>query len=328
VGWAVIALPVSVYSNVVYPELAHHKLLECIMPNTSYALTFFSPEELFRDYSQITVDHHHFFYRPDLYGRLLVRGVALNVLAFYHKGVANYHFNTGPLPGPAVIGFFTIGLALVLASLRRPQAWLLVLWFVAGVVLLSVINTFPPRLAHMVPIIPAMSILSAVGLLSVANFLTAWIWDVPWRPHVTNVLLIVAMGWIAMTGLENYFWEVPQKHRPDVENIIAFSALGLDSPRHLVYIYSTEEQKRMVGGEGTPWVINNFSTLARYHAVERETFLSTYSLDPEKPYTFFFFLGDETEVVDYLEQTFEARIFPHVYFNHVGEVILLSWRRR
>ncbi len=328
VGWAVTALPISVYSNVVYPELSHHKLLECILPNTSYALTFFSPEELFRDYPEITVDHHHFFYRPDLYGRLLVRGVALNGLAFFHKGVANYHFNTGPLPGPAVIGFFTIGLALVLASLRRPQAWLLVLWFFAGVVLLSVINTFPPRLAHMVPIIPAMSILSAVGLFAVVNFLTVWIRSVPWMLHVTNVLLIVTMGWIAMTGLENYFWEVPQKHRPDVENIIAFSALELESPRHLVYVYSTEEQKRMVGGEGTPWIINNFSTLARYHAVEREAFLSSHSLEPDKPYTFFFFLEDEAEVVDYLEQTFEARIIPHVYFNHGGEIILLSWMSR
>ncbi len=168
-GAILTVLPLVIYTGVMRPNQVHRKMLENLYPVEGYANTVFAEEELYRDYPPLQIGRYTFFYRPDLYAKLLVRGGIRSLLAFHHPHMATQHYIASAIPGPLGTLFYTAGLGVALAHIRRPAAVLLLVWLLSSIVLLSVIHTFPPRFPHLVPVAPVVALLSALGIVALAR---------------------------------------------------------------------------------------------------------------------------------------------------------------
>jgi 4-amino-4-deoxy-L-arabinose transferase-like glycosyltransferase len=319
IGWTATALPHLVYANAVDPAALRRKSLESMFPNAQYALSLFDPEQVYRDYPPITVDEAQFFYRPDLYGRLIVRAAVRSFLVFHHRELVSEHFIAGPLAGPLAVCFYFVGLVVTLAGLRRKNLVLVAIWFASGLLFLSIINTFPPRHQHLVSIIPAMSILTALGITTVADTLASQAHR--WQSAVSGLVAATIWSVIAFTGLRNYFVDVQAVFLPNSEQWMTFTALELEAPRQMIYVYADPQQKGFV-----PWGIRHLPTWANFGAVGLEDLYSKrFSIDPNGAYIFFFHEQNQAAVVSFLESVLNRSVSPQVYRNREQQIIALSY---
>jgi 4-amino-4-deoxy-L-arabinose transferase-like glycosyltransferase len=318
-GWIITVLPHFVYGGVVSKPSFTNKTEESLFPSLDYGLAFFPPGELFRDYPQIQIGSHTFFYRADIYLRLLVRGVIRSALVFHHDQLVTEHFVAGPLPGSVAVVFYFLGLVYAIQNLRNKNFLLLLLWFFAGIFLLSVIDTFPPRQTHLVPIIPAMSILIALGVLAVADFIAMA--SARYQRVVTGTFSFAAVILMTLAGLYNYFYVIPMTYPPYPENIMGFAALALKSPHQFIYVFDNEREKDFV-----PWMIRNIPNQAIYRTLSRN-YLGQFSMMPNMQYVFFFSPedGDLDPLHNDFSQTLKVEPVPQVYRNREGRAILVSY---
>ncbi|HEU4327062.1 MAG TPA: glycosyltransferase family 39 protein [Roseiflexaceae bacterium] len=316
-GGVLTALPHLAYANTHYPHLLRYKMLESLLPNSFYASSLFSEDELYRDYAPITIDDQTFFYRPDLYARLLGRGVVRTMLVFHYKGIIYEHFISGPLAGPSVASLYVLGLALLLARPKRPGHLLLLLWFGAGLVLLSMINTFPPRYQHTVPIIPALAIMLGLGIAALADTL-AQEFSGRARTLIGGSLTAALVAAMLVSNMREYFVDVQEAYPPPAAQIIGLAGLELREPRRLVYVVSDPQE-----GTALPWLLEQFPNKALYHTVTRDDLASgTFQLEPQQPYTVFFRERDRDVVEPFLAQRLGHPVTPKLHFTPLGDVEL------
>jgi len=311
------AYPQMVYSHVQDPNLSRYKLLESLFANAFYARDIFPDAELFRDHPPIEIDDQTFFYRPDLYGRLIARGAIRTLLAFHHSRLVFDHYIYGPLAGSASTVFYLLGLAAALAGLRRPEHVLLLLWFGSALVLLSMLNTFPPRYQHMVPVLPALAILIALGLTGAADLLA----ELLRARRLATAALALALASMLVSGAREYFVDVQNVYRASKDQVIAFVALDLREPRTLLYVYNTPEEQM-----ATPWQITQMPTLATFLAVQRDSLAGGgFQLTPGQTYTIFYRPADRQVVEPFLERRLGHPIIPELYLSRQDDVDLASY---
>lgn len=114
-AWAATAAPFLLYGNATDPVTLRVKLLESAFPNAFYARSIFPDAELFRDHAPFVIDGQTFFFRPDLYGILIGRGVVRTLLSFNMGGLVHEHFIVGALAGPLGAVLLAIGIAVAVA---------------------------------------------------------------------------------------------------------------------------------------------------------------------------------------------------------------------
>ncbi|MBI3763047.1 MAG: glycosyltransferase family 39 protein [Chloroflexi bacterium] len=190
-GWATVASPHLVYGSARDPSSLRYKMLESLFASADTARAFYTDDEIFSIAPPLKVDGQELFFHPGIYARLLLRGLVRTLLVFYHKDLVTEHFIASPLAGPVAVGFYTLGLALLIARLRERRFAFLALWFGSGLVLFSAINTFPPRHQHLVPIIPVMALLIGLGLEAVTGAVAAVL---PIRPRLRSAIHAALLG--------------------------------------------------------------------------------------------------------------------------------------
>src|SRR5205085_6596856 len=131
-------------------------------------------------------------------------------------------------------------------------------WFFGGLLLLSIGNTFPPRHQHLIVIIPAMSIMTAIGILACADWLGLQMHRARLPGAIAGAVFVVLL----ISGLWNYFVVMPGVYPPDLENVIAFNTLEQTRPRHVVFVSSDPERKSFV-----PLLLQNLPYRSTYHTV-------------------------------------------------------------
>ena len=293
-------------------------MVESIFPNVDYALDKFTSEELFRDYPPIDIGTERLFYRPDLYARLLVRGIVRSFLVFHHEDLVSEHYIDGPLAGPYAGIFYLLGLSIAIAGSRRKSLFLMSMWSIAGVLLLSGINTFPPRHQHLVAVIPATSILIALGIVMVADFFGSYFKKN--QTAISTSIVLVVFSLVVITGLRNFFIDVQERYVPNFENRIAFAALELESPTQMIYVYEDPNKRDFI-----PWVIRKTPTNANYRTVSTEE-LSQLVIDADGRYFFVFEEPSKDNALGFLEQTLRREIEPEVYRNAEGKILGMSYQ--
>lgn len=325
-------LPQVLYTNTTAPDLLRYKTLESLFPNVNYALAFFPAGELYRDNPPIAVGAETFFYRPDLYARLLVRGIVRSLLVFQQGSLVTEHYMASPLAGPLGAIFYFIGLVLALRNLRRREFILILFWWFGGTLLLSMINTFPPRYQHMVPIIPSLALFSALGLVTTVDVVTQ-AFRSPRAPRLVGsvrrplavlplAILSVLVAVIVATNLRNYFVEMPQEYLPGIEDIIAFQAIHVAEPTNVVYVY--DEQR----DEGwTPWMIVYVPTQVVYRSVSAASLQDApLVLQPGRPTIVYFYEQDAEVVKVALQKSLVlGDIQPTIYRDDLQRVIGMSY---
>jgi hypothetical protein len=111
-------------------------------------------------------DKLELFYDPSLYGIILLRGIVLSAAVLFDPIVNFDHHIIYGLAGPGSSIFFILGFGITAANFKNLRYRILLIWFLAGFFLLGAFTSFPPRPTHMVPMIPALSLISAIGLIS------------------------------------------------------------------------------------------------------------------------------------------------------------------
>jgi hypothetical protein len=312
----VLILPQVVYQGNVDYAGAQHKTLESLFNNSFYALQIFPPEELYRDYPPTTVGSVTFFYRLDLYAILIARGFVRSILAFnMNFGWFDRGWLTVPLTGAIGSVFYFIGLVLALRRIRQKQLLLLVIWFTSGLLLLSILNTFPPRDQHLVPVIPAVAILTAVGVVVCADFVSN-----KFRGKSVSLLLISGVVCASfVVGVNNYFVDMRERFRPNVENILAFHAMNAKAPENVVYINADKTF--------LPWILRFAPTKVQFRSIDVEGLrANALDIDPTENISFFFQPENIDAVLPILEQKYHLQhIKPEAYFDLERRPILYSW---
>ena len=237
VGWAVVAAPHLVWGNARDPSGLRYKTLESVFINADAARPYFPDKEIFAVAPPRVVDGRQLFFNPSLYARLILRGLVRSLLVFHHKDLVTEHFIASPLAGPVAVVFYAFGLALLSARLRERRYAFLALWFLSGLLLLSALNTFPPRHQHLMPIIPIMALLIGLGLDVVVEAVASFFQDV--RRRMTMRVALLALGVIAITaaGLWQYFYFVPRYYRPDLDQTMNWAGLHNPASTTFVYLY-------------------------------------------------------------------------------------------
>ncbi len=166
-GFILIYAPYAIKTTTVNPRILSHKWTESIFFNTWNKDVYFA--DVAATKTQILVwkvDRFDLFFEPELWTRILLRGVARTAFVFLHPDIVNEHFVVGPLAGgiPTSI-LFLLGWSTVLRGFlaREKRMILLVIWFLSCFLFLSALNTIGARWTHMIPVVPVLAIVMALG---------------------------------------------------------------------------------------------------------------------------------------------------------------------
>jgi 4-amino-4-deoxy-L-arabinose transferase-like glycosyltransferase len=266
-GWLISASPHLVYSGTVDPQTFRYKTVESIFFNVDAARLYFSTEEIFSHSPGWLVEPYHLYFNPGIYAWLFQRGFLRTILSFFLPGLIADHFVTSPLPGPISPIFLIIGMTVGFARFRERRYFFLLSWFFLVVILLSTMNTFPPRQTHMVPVIPVMVLLIAVGL-------DAFIETVAhsWRPHFSAFLRPMMISTISLVvisaGLFQYFSIIPGIFKPDLDQVMNWAELS--NHRNVPFFYIT---KRDNWEKWKPFMVGRMMPDRPFHVISEDDFL-------------------------------------------------------
>jgi hypothetical protein len=286
-GWGITFLPrVAYVMSGDHPQGLVDKIFETIFANPFYGLVYYGEADLINTMPLLHIgEDYTLFYDPVIYGELIFRGAIRTFLAIFDPYIISNHFLFSGLAGVVTPVFFLIGLAVSLRHRNQRRFGLLVIWFFAGMIFLSVISAFPPSQGQLVPIIPVLALLSAVGLVAVTESFMELLFKhyALLQISVRNILIAVAALAILALGLQRYFIIMPTTYRPTFENIPLWIARRIETPVSIVYLGPPRKAARIgqllntagVSHQYTPVVINNFSPETRLTKAPNITFIES-----------------------------------------------------
>jgi len=258
-GGIFTALPTTVYGSLHYSEGLFFKVAEAFVGNALYTRDFFPDAELSRLYPILTIYGQELFIEPRVYVLLLARGAFRTAFGLVSGGYVTQHFIVGALAGPGAI-FLVAGSGWVLANLLRIRGMVSLLWVFLCALLLSVACSFPPRDAHLVPIIPGLAIVTAVGVWLFVETLRYALGH-----RLADLLGIGMTVTIMVLSLHAFFVTMPQQYKPNLESIMLWTAREMPDESNIVFV---------VGDPYPPdwknWWMERFGMGHRYRAVPAE----------------------------------------------------------
>ncbi len=246
------------------PQGMSFKVFESVFFNTFNGLLFYSDEELTAVKPLFIMGGNELFYNPRIYLELIARGLIRTLLIFQKPWLISEHFIASPLTGTVGVIFYLIGLGAIFKRIREPRNMLLVLWFLVTIFGLSTLNTVPPRHTHMVSILPALAILTGMGLHILSKaFVSIHPGLGKWQP----VLLGILAAGVAVGGIYDYFILMPRRYHPQPDQIISWASLYAKD-EEFIYVYSDPAELDIV----RPYLITEFRPQVAYSTVSWEDF--------------------------------------------------------
>lgn len=250
-------------------EPLFYKLLETSFVSTFYGSAYYGPAELYPKGIVYLLGKNQVFYAPEVYAELLARSTIRTLAALFDPFIVTEHFMTTNFAGGllAAIGL-ALGLSLSLRSLKQTRFLLLLTWLGAGLIFLSIIAAFPPRHTHLVAVIPALALLSALGFAASLDILTSAL-----QKRLTPALIDrVQKGSIAIlsvalvfSGLREYFIVMPMRNPPLFEDIASWIAWRTEEPLTIFFLDSTEKTPHRVEYHvNTQMMPHKFDSVAPY----------------------------------------------------------------
>lgn len=288
-----------------------YKVLETSFFSAFYARAYYGNADLTTTQSE---GYPEVFYDPELYGRLLTRGVIRTLVSLFDPYLVTEHFMISALTGVISPVFFAIGFVLFLRKWKQSRFGLPLIWLVSGLVFLSMIGAFPPRHTHMVSLIPVFALISAAGLCAVVEVLTEYLPEkfLPFRTALTS-LLIAAISLSALyAGAKKYFVVMPETYPPSFEDYVAWVALQTEKPSAIVYL-------------GSPMLVHRVAYFVSTRMVPH-TYLSTdFSSFTPEPYAgpgvqTILFWDANAQGNEYLKHVPDGFGTPVAYHDNVGNV--------
>jgi 4-amino-4-deoxy-L-arabinose transferase-like glycosyltransferase len=311
-GLIVIAAPPIVYGVSRYPDAFANKLAESSFNNVFYARDLFPETDLYSQTGSFHVGDQQLFYEPSIYASLLVRGAVRTALSFHTPTIVNENFLIGALADPFGI-VYVLGLGWCLARWKRSAYAIFPAWLLIGGFVLSGMSAFPPRAALMLPVAPALIVLSAVGLVAAIDLLAAIVGGVPDRVKLFGVIgLTVVLGYV---GLRTYFVDMPARFPPDLDNTIFWYAQQMKPGADVTLI-----QPVGTPDDYQPWGMREFDLGVNFHLIKPDALPATnWANLCSNGCAFFFPAADYERVLPQLTQAFGA-IAPTPYTDAGGTI--------
>ena len=272
-GVLLVATPYFVYGYRQDPLGMGFKTFESVFFNTFNGEQFYTDAQLFKYAPAFTLGGNQLFFNPQIYGVLLMRGLIRTLLIFQKPWLISEHYIAFPLTGSVGSIFYVIGFFLVLKAVKQPRSQLILLWFLMEVLGFSTLNTVPPRYTHMVAIIPALALLTALGILGLVRAAAAIYTRVS---RASNLILAVLLGAVAIGGLVDYFVTSPAQYPPQPDQIMSWAALESHGEQ-FIYVYTDPSQAGF-----RPYIVSEFRQDISFTSIPFDQFTQT-SLSPESP---------------------------------------------
>ncbi len=241
IGGALIAGPHLIYGFQQNPQALRYKLIEGVYFNLDYAVHLFGEDSVYQTSTITYLDNYRMIQNPGLNQRLLLRGVIRSFLGLQLDEFSNNFFLTTPLAGPISAVFYILGLYALIAHFWKTNAYPFLVWFGSGMLFLSIISTFPPRPAHLVPIIPVLALFAGLGVVltfeKIGDFLASK--KPSWGILQTALLLAVCLT-IMISGMREYFVESPTVYRPNLEQVMNWAGLHNPPETKIYYVYDSD----------------------------------------------------------------------------------------
>jgi len=317
-GWAILFVPRVAYTGsgensggLVY------KIFETSFVNTFYAKAYYGESDLLRTIPLAGLsDKDTWFYNPVIYGELLLRGAVRTILAIFDPHIIFEHFLVTGLAGIITPIFFLVGLAISLRHAKQLRFGLPLMWLVAGLIFLSIIGAFPPRHTHLVSVIPALALLSGMGLVAVTQSLTDLISTRfgALRTLIRNLLVVGVSLAIIYFGFQRYYQTMPRTYPPTFEDVASWLAWRVERPVNLIYLSETDKPHRV------EYLVNSKVVSHSYRSSLTGEFSAETHLAKDKP-TIIFIEIQENQEIDLIENPPAGFHRPVTYHYPNGQII-------
>jgi 4-amino-4-deoxy-L-arabinose transferase-like glycosyltransferase len=212
-AWAIMGAPRVVYSTSgENPGEMSFKFYESLFANVDYGRAYYSDQELFSYRPAIEINQNQLFIQPEIYALLIGRGITRTMLGFQSPYIVQELFVHSSLVGPLADLFYVLGLWLCVRRWKDSRFAMLLLWFGVGIFALSCLNTFPPRHAHLVGVMPVLALFVGLGVVA----LVQTVFGLLTRPSErlmrwgqTAALAAVCLG-LGLAGTNTYFIQMPK----------------------------------------------------------------------------------------------------------------------
>ncbi|MBI5349825.1 MAG: glycosyltransferase family 39 protein [Chloroflexi bacterium] len=314
-GFLGTVLPFLIYGNAIAPHLGQFKMLESLWVNSDYAPGLYPDQSYVKQITPTEVEGATLYWDWRLAPHLLSRGIARSIMVFNIDSIVTEHFIAAPLAGPAIMAaLYILGLALMLSVWREGRGALLILWFVLGLMSLSIFNTFPPRHAHLVPLIPVVALFAAVGLVTITNAVvervTRLTGTFKYLPITFGVLLLI------YAGLENFFVQMPLIYRPDFESVLSWTVLNAAPDQKTIYVYSDNPTQ----ANFRPFASRHLRPQTQYESVAAD-FLDSLTIDSDSRYAVLYRPKNAPTIALALQKIIPNVQPPISIYNREGDVI-------
>lgn len=312
-GFGLIASPYLVHGYATDPRGMTYKTWESVFINTFNGLQFYTPEQLFSVAPPFTINDNELFYNPKIYLVLIARGILRTMIVFQKAGIISEHYVAFPLAGTVGSIFYFLGLGIITWRFKQPRNQLVLLWFLANVLGLSALNTVPPRHTHMVMIIPALALITGLGVNAVAAGLSSLHARVKWS---AVPLLAVLLALTAAGGLYDFFSRVPVQYRPQPDQYISWTVLDSHGEA-FAYLYADPGQK-----DFRPYAINEFRQDVAYESVDIQQVLNGSKTFPDRPTIIFMPPDRAAQVGPILQKQWSNSFFSRILNSTNGSPVL------
>lgn len=247
IGTTIIAAPHLTYGATHKPEELRNKLVEGLFNNLDYTVGLFGEDEVYPTSTITTIDRYQVIKNPALYKRLLLRGFIRSFLGLQIDEFSNNFFLSSPLAGPVSVIFYVLGLYYLIAHFWKPYGFPFLVWFITGIFFLSIISTYPPRPAHLVPILPILALFSGLGVFLSVEQITQFLNNkINFRAQWQPLLLLLCSIALLVVGVKQYFVDSPKIYRPNLEQVMNWAGLNNPSETKIFYIYDSETLEEWV----------------------------------------------------------------------------------
>jgi 4-amino-4-deoxy-L-arabinose transferase-like glycosyltransferase len=260
IGVVLVAGPSTVYGIARYPDYFSYKSTESLINNVYYGRAFYTEEELFDVHPAIPVGGQELFFEPGIYASLLARGIVRTALGLHMPTINDEYYLVGALADPIGI-IYLVGIGWCLTRLHRSNYALWLGWFWGAGFFLGALTSFPPRGAHLVPIIPALAVLGALGIVALVDAAAAALGN--WTHRLKNPALVASVAACAFVGWRAYFVEMPLRYPPTLENVMFWQMQQL--PRGTGFVLIKPDD---VAEDFAPWKVLRIDTGQIFHLVK------------------------------------------------------------
>jgi len=248
-GATIISTPAIAYGVTREPDAFAGKFVESAFNNLFYARDIVPAEQL-AQISTVHVGQQEVFADAGIYASLLLRGTVRTALSFHTSAVVRDNYLIGALAEPFGL-LYLIGLALCVVRFKRPGYAIWPLWLIVGAFVLSAMSAYPPRAGLMLPVVPALAVLSALGLIASLDLVARVFGGMPERAKLIGVVGL--LGVLGVIGLRTYFVEMPDRYPPDLENAMFWEAQSLPRNATLMLVTAAE-----LPADYRPWGVREF----------------------------------------------------------------------